>query len=43
MPTLARKFPNRSGMTVRPGMTDGSLFPEPAFKAGEGKDGEAGY
>ncbi len=22
---------------------DGSLFPEPAFEAGEGKDGEAGY
>ncbi len=41
--TDEKGFPNRSGMTVRPGLTDVGLFLEPAFEAGESKDGEAGY
>ena len=44
--TDAREIPEQVGndaTPVGPGMTDGSLFLEPAFKAGESKDGEAGY
>ena len=41
--TDEKGFPNKPGMRSRSGMTDGSLFLEPAFKTGKGKDGEAGY